>query len=188
LLSASIITGHGLGMKEGYQNSWRSDKQRHRGGVFETVSIHFLDFFIYLYGPPVQFSAYCNHFAPRGNSIDNCLFSCQFENAITLTIYSSYTSPFVSCLLFLYENGVVSYNEDKLICYPRETFDEKGLFSQPPVQFRKKVNRKAIAQNSLIESLKYFFKHIDKNQDFNLKDFHTALESNKIILQTISQG
>ena len=47
LLYASVISGHGLGFKSEYSKSWRANKKECKKGVFEIVSIHWIDLINY---------------------------------------------------------------------------------------------------------------------------------------------
>ena len=47
LIYANIIVSHGLALKKEYKKSWRSNKKKCPKGVFEIVSIHWIDLINY---------------------------------------------------------------------------------------------------------------------------------------------
>lgn len=50
LLKTDLINSHSFGFSGNYLKNWRSDKQKNKNGVLETVSIHFMFFFYKLFG------------------------------------------------------------------------------------------------------------------------------------------
>ena len=186
LLHASIISGHGLGFRESYRDSWRSKKKHHLGGVLETVSIHFLDMFYKQYGIPKHYFVENFNTSPYGDSVDNSCFTCSFDSGFSLNLFTSYTSPFISEFLFLYENGYVKFDEGKRVYHPRDIFDEKGLFKTPAIVMSEPISRNQIAQEATEKSVQHFIRHVMKRKSFDPEEFSLSLKSNEIMISLCS--
>ena len=186
IIHIAVLTGHGLGLKPHYKNSWRSDARRHSGGIFETVSIHFLDMLLLLFGMPSKMTMYPSAHSPYGTAMDNSLFACQFENRVTFSIAASYTTPFISNMTVLYENGMVTYDREKQVFSPRETYDDRGLFITPPLIKRVSIDRRIIAENSLASSVDYFFTTVKECKTFPLMEYFASLATNRVIIDAFN--
>ncbi len=180
LITASIIQGHGLAFKECYKGSWRSDKTLHKMGVFENYSIHYFDMFIYLFGCPEKYINLTSSQSPYGDSIDNSTFTCQFKNSSTLTVSTSYTTPKVNKLTFVFENGIIEFDTNKRIYAPREYFDDKGLFALPPLIAEEELSE-SLHEDTLIASVKYFIQTVKNNKDFELNAFDSSVCTNNLL-------
>lgn len=183
LISASIIQGHGLALKECYTNNWRSRKETHKQGVFETFSIHYFDMFVYLLGFPKNHINYTASLSPCGDSIDNSSFMAQFNNGATLNLTTSYTTPKTNSLTFVYENGIVVFDEEKKVYGPRDTFDERGLFADPPLIIKESFAQD-IYNDSLKKSVLYFCEVVENKAEFDIKAFDASLNTNKLLFCT----
>jgi len=187
LLSVNVSTSHGLGLNPSYGGSWRASREHHAGGVFETVAIHFLDMLVLLRGAPERADLMASVHSPYGDAPDNCLLSCLFPGGVTLSVTASYTAPFMSSFTALYENGVVTYGDEKTVRAPRETFDESGLFSQPPVVHREPVQRKTIARDSLAESVEGFLRAVRSGEGFALEEYAAAMETSRVAARLVAR-
>lgn len=180
LINASIIQGHGLALKECYAQNWRSDKKTHKTGVFETYSIHYFDMFIYLFGLPQNYTNFTSSQSPYGDSIDNSSYTCQFKNNATLNITASYTTPKINSINLVFENGIIKFEDIKYIYGPRDCFDKNGLFKDPPLITKEKINPD-IHANSLKLSVKYFCDAVKNKSEFELQAFEASMNSNKML-------
>lgn len=180
LINASIFQGHGLALKECYSQNWRSDKNTHKNGVFETYSIHYFDMFIYLFGLPKKYVNFTSSLSPYGNSIDNSSYMCQFENNTTLNITVSYTTPKINNVNLIFENGFIKFEDAKYIYGPRDCFDENGLFKDPPLITKEEIDLN-IHANSLQKSITHFCKTVKNNTKFELKSFEASMNSNRML-------
>jgi hypothetical protein len=100
------------------------------------------------------------------------------------SIFTSYSTPLVENIVIVGTNGFIVIADGKMeISYPRDTFDENGLFTNPKnkeeIAFSFQINGK----NSLKNSTNYFLNHLRNSQLFELKDFDISVYSNKITLE-----
>ncbi len=180
LVTAQILQGHGLALKECYKTNWRSDKNLHKTGVIENYSIHYFDMFVTLFDFPEKYSNFTSSKSPFGDSIDNSSLSCQFKNGATLNITVSYTTPKVNKISFIFENGIIEFDTTKRIYGPREVFDEKGLFDLPPLIVEEELSS-SLHDETLNSSIKYFLSIIDNSGEFEIKQFNSSLQTNRLL-------
>lgn len=181
LVSATILQGHGLAFKPEYKNNWRSRKETHKRGVFETYSVHFIDMFITLFGKPKKTYEIASNRSENGTSIDNSMFVAQFDNDVTLNITTSYTCPAINRLTLIYENGFVEYGKNKLIYSPRDCFDKNGRFVTPKITAEEHINPD-LYKNSLEKSVLFFMDIIKAGIGFDVNLFSSSIETNRLLI------
>lgn len=183
LRHCSIISGHGLGYKGIYKNSWRNDKEKAKNGIFETVSIHYLDMFIDEFGKPLSSLISPSIKAEAGVVWDNIMYNAVFMNGATLSIFNSYVSPFINETRMIFENGIIEINNSTVrIYYPRESFDDRGQYITPPIVHEAK-SQNGIWEEAQKEILKAFLITIRELGEFSEEDFERALDTTEYILQ-----
>ncbi len=180
----NMISGHGLGFKEHYSDSWRNKPELLPQGIFRMVVIHYLELFISRFGLPKREKRYNAVHAPKGRNIDNCMYSAVFgERDIMLNIYASYTMPLMDQSIFVFDNGYIIISENRTEVFaPRDSFDEKGSFKKPEqVQILNK-GTVDIWKESLQNNILYFYKTIIKRGEFSEKEYDNSLIVNEYIL------
>jgi predicted dehydrogenase len=157
LLNSQLTISYGIAFKEFYKDNWRSSKIKNSLGVTENLLIHMIDLFIHIFGKPTKQYNLSNSFSVLGDSFDNSSVLMSFENGLTSFFYGSYTAPFIFNLKLIYENAIIEITESLMtVKYPRDTFDNNGLFKHPEIVFSKDLNFNEIYHNSLKKSLSCF--------------------------------
>lgn len=184
LCYCNITSGHGLGFKSFYKESWRNDMNKCKNGIFEMVSIHYLEMFIAKYGLPKEEMSFGCVKAPDGKNMDNNLYSAIFgDEEIFLSLYVSYTTPLIEKSDFIFDNGYISITEDKTVIYgPRDCFDKDGMFKYPNIMEEIPIGTKQIWEESLRENLRYFLRKITNKQNIPIEEYESAIRVNKYIL------
>ncbi|MCM1174218.1 MAG: hypothetical protein NC341_04115 [Blautia sp.] len=183
LRHCSVISGHGLGYKDSYKNSWRNNKGKTKNGIFETVSIHYLDMFIDQFGKPLSSLISPSIKAEAGMVWDNIMYNAVFMNGITLNVFNSYVSPFINETRMIFENGIIEINRNTVrIYYPRECFDDRGQYTTPPIVYEAE-SQNEIWEEAQKEILKVFLITIRELGEFSEEDFERALDTTEYILQ-----
>jgi predicted dehydrogenase len=174
-----IAFTHGFAFKNEYLTSWRSKSITHKNGVVETVSIHFIDLFIYLFGSVFHFEVTgCNQ-SGRGDATDTAVVRMQFQKNLEITILASYSAPFSERMIVYGTNGMLEIcNDDVISQSPRDTFDDQGYFSPPPIIANKSEN---IYQASLEKSIDYFLSVCKVKERFNPKHLEASISTCKIL-------
>jgi len=128
LIYANLITSHGLALKKEYKNNWRSNIRKSPKGVYEVISIHWIDlvnfhFDIHKIAKPKLL----NH-SGIGNSFDTSLVEITTPEKSLVNIFSTYNSAYSKRLLFLFENGIIEQNDGVLnIRGPAINLDKRGF-------------------------------------------------------------
>ena len=128
LLYGTITSGHGLGFKKNYVDSWRSNKKLCKKGVFEIISIHWIDLInIYFSLDKIKMLKLMN-FSKKGSSYDNSYCKIALKNNSEIDIFSSYTSPLVKKILLIFNNGTIEQNNNSIeIRGPAINLDKKNI-------------------------------------------------------------
>lgn len=183
LLYGTIISGHGLGFKKEYAKSWRSNKKLCKKGVFEIVSIHWLDLVNYHFNMSAIKILNLRSFLKKRNSYDNSYCKITLKNKSEVDIYSSYTSPLVKKIMLVFSNGMIEQNNNFIeVRGPAMNLNKNKFFIQP-----KLIKKISISENhdyniSLEKSINFFLDHVKKKKSFSKKDFINSLYVNKLIL------
>ena len=181
LLYANIILTHGLSSKKNYVTNWRSNKKFSPKGVFETVSIHAVDLILYNFGIKKVLSQNLSKTSCKGTAYDTSHTTLLSKNNAKISIFCSYNAPLINSWYFVFENGILKYDNNLLtLSGPRNNFDKNNNFVEPKVIFSKKISYKKIYNESLYNSVNYFMKTIKRKKKF---DNNLALISNNLILK-----
>ena len=106
-----------------------------------------------------------------------------YKNSVNVQILNSYASPLVNEISILTSNSWIVFRKNEfVIYYPRNIFDKKGFFKDPPIYKKIKIKNDEDYHKSLIYSLDDFIFHIKNNMQFDLKFFNTSLQVNQIII------
>ena len=183
LIYGNINICHGLAFKREYSKSWRADIKKCKKGVFEIVSVHWVDFLNYFF----NLKKICNikliNFTKKGNSFDNSFCKVKLKNNAEVDIFSSYSSPLIKKVTFIFSNGIVEQNENYIeIRGPAKNYDNQGHFVRPKLIKKININDEKDYNLSLEASLKYFLKIAKNKKSFPKKDFNCSLKSNELIL------
>ena len=181
IINVNIISTHGLAFKKEYKKSWRSKGNLH--SVLDTVTVHFIDMLNLHFGKPKKIQYYTKLVAKTGIAYDTVNVDITYKNGINAQILNSYASPSVNEISILTSNSWIVFRKNEFIIYhPRDTFDKKGFFKDPPIYKKLKIKKDEDYNKSLRYSLDNFVFHIKNNTPFDLKFFNTSLETNKIII------
>jgi predicted dehydrogenase len=183
LIYANIISGHGLALKKDYELSWRSDIKKCPKGVFEMLSIHWLDLLNHLFKITAFNKPRLSNLSNVGNSYDNSNMSVEIENKFLAEIFSSYTSPLINKKIFVFDNGVVEENESIItIKGPTLNYDKNNFIKPPRLIKKVRVSQKKDYLDSLDKSVNFFLKTVLKQEKFSIKENLKSLKINSMIL------
>jgi predicted dehydrogenase len=151
--------------------------------VLDTVTVHFIDMLNLHFGKPKKIQYYPKSVAKTGTAYDTVNVNMTYKNGVNVQILNSYASPLVNEISILTSNSWIVFRKNEFIIYhPRNTFDKKGFFKDPPIYKKLKIKKDDDYHKSLSCSLDDFIFHIKNNIPFDLKFFNTSLEVNKIII------
>ena len=179
----NIIASQGLAFKNEYLDSWRADGEKNLHNILDTVSIHYLDLLNLHFGKIIDVKYYPKLISGNGTSYDTCYIVLQYENNITASVLNSYAAPYINQISLLGTNGFLNiYENEQKILSPRDTFDSDGFFITPPVSEKKNFVFVDEYNNSLRNSICYFFNHVKDGKIIPLHQFQVSISTNKLIL------
>ncbi len=183
LLYGSIINGHALGLKKKYRINWRSKKKISKKGVFEVVSIHFLDIINSIFEiKKIEYLQLNNH-SMYGNSYDNANIIVTTKDNAVLSIFNSWTSELVEKNIFIFKNGSIEKNDDTIIVRGPALNLDKNNFTRPPkVKAKFHLNKNNLNNNTLLKSVEHFLEISSKKRYFKKKEIINSLTSNYFVL------
>ena len=183
LLYANIITGHGLAFKKDYYKSWRSNRKICKKGVFEIVSAHWIDLINYHFHIEKIQNLSLRNYTKKTNGIDNSYCKILLKNNSEVNIFSSYTSPLIKKMIFVFTNGFIEQNEKYIeIRGPAMNLDKNNYFKKPKLIKKITLNENQDYDLSLKKSVTYFLEHAYKNKNFTKESLKKSLTSNNFII------
>ncbi len=184
LLYANIISSHGLSYKKEYISSWRSNIKKNPKGVFETVSIHFIDLINYFFNIEKLKKPKLYNKSGIGSAYDTAHASIILKKNILADIFVTYKSALNKKLFFLFENGIIEQNNNQInIKGPARNFNKEGFFKYPKTIAKYNVSDKNDYTHSLKESVLFFLKHAKLNKKFKYELFKCSVLSNQFLLK-----
>ena len=183
LIYANLISGKGLAFKSDYKKNSRSNVKLCPKGVFEMVTIHWLDLFYHLFNVTKIHEPKLTNLSKVGTSYDNSNIRVEIEKKIIAEIFCTYTSPLINKKLFVFENGIVEQNENIIsIKGPAINYDKNKFFKQPKIIKKISISEKKDYQDSLVKSIKFFLEIVRKKKIFSKKENTKSLVINKMII------
>ena len=184
LIYANIIITHGLALKKNdYKKSWRSNQLFCPKGVFEVVSIHWIDLINYHFNiDKVSQPSLINH-SKIGNSFDTSHIRLKLKENGIVNIFTSYNGPLSKKNIFIFDNGIIEMNEKSIVIKgPSLNLDKNKFFKEPKIIEKFNVNEIKDYQHSLERSCEYFLETIAKKKIFKKLFFDCSLRSNSLII------
>ena len=80
-------------------------------------------------------------------------------------------------------NGYVTIRDGNEIVFgPRDTFDSKGFFINPPKIYHEKIDFDKEYEKSLKKSIQYFLECVKNKNSLNENDFRKSVLSTKLLI------
>jgi hypothetical protein len=97
---------------------------------------------------------------------------------VCVNLFHSYAGPYYTHLVFIGTDGYWEYdgNEARLY-YPRDTFDNSGRFTTPPLVKQEELRFPLVWKESLSNSVNAFLDVVRISSKFDPIDFDNALAS-----------
>ncbi len=182
LIYGKVINAHGLAYKKSYVKNWRASKKSCPKGVFETVSIHWIDILNYVFSIKSHKTKLTNT-AKKGESFDTSYTDIETKCGGKVNILSTYASPLISKKIFIFTNGVVEQNDNQLeIRGPAKNYNKLGNFIKPKLIKKIKITENNDYIKSIENSVSYFLNITKKKKKFQKKEIKCSILSNRIIL------
>lgn len=178
----NIITTHGLAKKKEYPRMWRSKRKLSPKGVFETVSIHWIDFVNFNFEIKKISQISLKNLSPKGTSFDNSYIDLKLKNDANINIFNSYNSPYCNKAFFVFSNGMIEKDEKSIKIFgPLENFDKNGFFIKPKLIKKLILNEEKDYISSLKKSVNEFLLTASLKKKNSKKNYKISLESNLLL-------
>ena len=182
IININIISTHGLAFKKEYEESWRSDGKKNKFSILDTVSIHYLDLIIFYFKNIEKYIHFPNIIAKNGTAYDTSSLILK-SNKVSISIFCSYAGPKINEIMIIGTNGYVIIREGmEKVFSPRDTFDSKGFFVNPPEIHNEVINFDKEYEESLKESVLYFIKCVKSKKTLDLDHFEKSIISTKMLI------
>ena len=183
LIYGNIILSHGLIKKKEFLKSWRSKKSENKLGVFENVTIHWIDFINYLFKIKKIDKNYFLKTSEK-NYLDSSITTIKNHNNSIINIFNSYNAPYEKNLKFIFDNGLISQKDDTIeIRGPAMNLDKGKNFIKPKLIKKITIKDKNDYNNSLVKSINFFLKYALQNKKFPKNLNKLAIEANQMLLK-----
>jgi predicted dehydrogenase len=178
LISFDVHTSQGLAFTQRYQESWRS-QQGSSFGVLETVGVHYFHLLLLLFGEMDKVDVNLLHRAGHfSGPPDTGMVRIQMHDGMLATLRHSYAAPACNRLFLIGTNGFWEYDGKVARLYsPRESFDQEGRFTTPPLVREDKIDHSIAWQESLDSAQEDFLAVASKQGQFDLAEFHRSLKA-----------
>lgn len=186
ILYVSHRFGHGLALTEKYNTNWRSDASKALLGIFQVSGIHFFDLLVFCWGRPKDYYITARKLAAAGSAWDNFGIRLEFANGIVSDLFFSYTSPYCFRIDIITMESLLELNGSEFsVRGPRETYNENGLFTTPPIISQEKMD---LPSESLRNSVNYFLDVVQSRGYFCEASLENNLLSTELFLDIIDKA
>jgi predicted dehydrogenase len=184
LISLEFYSSHGLAFKSNYQNNWRNTSNGMLENIVGNVGIHYIDLINHLLKGTEISSVHSLKVSKNSRFSDSALITVSSENCLPSSIYLSYAAPFQNTAKLTFSDAIIELINGKVsICYPRENFDEHGMFKPPSreviVNYK---NSRDYFDQALFESIKFFIYKVKNKSKLSSEDFDCSIQTTESIL------
>lgn len=183
LVYANIISAHALAQKKIYKFNWRSNRKYSPMGVFEIVSIHYIDMLNYLFDVLKIDKPKLSNLSKVGNSYDTSHVELKLRDKSNVNIFTTYNSAYLRSIFFLFDNGIISQNKNLIeVRGPSLNLDKNGFIKEPKLIKKYKIDDNKDYKESLKKSVTFFLKHAKNKKSFSKKSWNCSIRSNSLLV------
>ena len=176
----SAVTAHGLAFKKGYKESWRGQYSRDKSVVLDTSLVHLIDLFNYCLKDILHLHSGSSSTFSYG--IDTFGVNLLSEAGASISLHATYAAPCHFSIDIIGTNGLIEVRNDVLcVKSPRDTFDQNGFFTAPPIISDEPYSFESDYEYSLQRAVEHFFTVINSNNGFKEEDYDLSLETMEIL-------
>ena len=179
IMRIEVTHGHGHAWTSEYRNSWRSKLEL---GVVSMAAVHYLNYWLTIFGIPTDFSKQLKNYAKSGDAPDTGYILSAFISGVDLSIFTSYAIPSIFSLRIIGTEGVFHYDGHAARLFsPREVFSPSGRHVTPEavaLDYFDLEENWLIGQKKIID----IFSTGIKTQLFNFSNFDDAVATFKLLI------
>ena len=183
VFSFDVHTSHGVAFRDDWGNTWRVDNETGLGPL-ETTGIHYIQFSIKEFGDCIGRNLHTECLSGRPGAIDTGFITLTMEDGTLVRIRHSYAAPYaVRFELWGTEGYLVYDGEVANLFHPRNTFDEHGRFTNPPLKASWEIKFQQGWFESLEKTQKDFLEIAQKGVLLDPLDFDRDVSAMEILLR-----
>ena len=157
-------------------------KRKSPKGVFEIVSIHWIDFMNYYFKIKKIINSNLRNTSKVGSSYDNSTTTVLMSNNAQVDIYSSYDAPYCNKLILVFKNGYIEKDEKKIKIFgPANNYDKNNFTIKPKLIRSFHLNEEADYIDSIKFNVVKFLNIASTKKKFSKLDFDVSLKSNSLL-------
>lgn len=179
IIRIEVTHGHGHAWTNEYKNSWRSKLEL---GVVSMAAVHYLNYWLTIFGIPANFSKQLKNYSKSGDAPDTGYILSQFVSGVDLSIFTSYAIPSIFSLRIIGTEGIFHYDgQSAKLFSPREVFSPSGRHVTPKASHLDSFD---VEENWLIGQKKIIdiFSSGIKTQLFNFSNIDVAMATLKLLI------
>ena len=182
----SFETNHGGAYKNNWSNSWRASHIN--TGPLPTVGIHYIQWLVSIFGNPSNTSIQTMS-AAKKSSDDSGIAQLTWDSGFVTTIATSYASAFKIHFQISGTEGYVTYDGHSVKLFsPRDTFDERGFFIQPPESLTFLSPWDISYAQSIRNAQEAFMNTVIENARYNPAEFDRDVQMTVNLMNSLSSG
>lgn len=179
-----IHTAHGIAFKSEWQGSWRITSESTLGPM-ESTGVHFLHLSERLFGP-TQYAHLDLISLSNNQYCDTGILNLNTESGVRVRIRHSYAAPYKIHIELHGTDGYFIYDGENACLYgPRDTFDDLGLYTKPPLLQKWAVHYPSEWDRSLVKSQNAFLKAVRDRKLFDPVEFDRDVNIMNTLIGTI---
>ncbi|MEC9293526.1 MAG: Gfo/Idh/MocA family oxidoreductase [Chloroflexota bacterium] len=179
-------TNHGGAYKKDWANSWRAN--RINSGPLPTVGIHYIQWLVSIFGTPSSTSIQTMS-AAKKSFHDSGLAQLTWNSGFVTTIATSYASAFKIHFHITGTEGYVTYDGHSVKLFsPRDTFDERGFFIQPPESLSFLSPSNISYEESMRNSQEAFINTVIENARYDPREFDRDVQITVNLMNSLNPG
>ena len=183
VFALEVHSNHGGAFTSGWHDSWRRRKGGLNIGALETVGIHYIHFALTQFGECRNAIVRTGSLSRKGEAVDTGMVSMRMESGMWVSIYCSYAAPYAFRVQMWGTNGYLTYDGKEVAVYsPRDTFDENGLFAEPPVDRSRQLDFEPGWSESLVRSQRHLLAAAREHRDLDPADFDRDVSAVNVLL------
>ena len=182
----SFETNHGGAYKNNWRNSWRASHIN--AGPLPTVGIHYFQWLVSIFGNPSNTSIQTMS-AAKKSSNDSGIAQLTWDSGFVTTIATSYASAFKIHFQISGTEGYVTYDGHSVKLFsPRDTFDERGFFVQPPESLTFLSPWDISYAQSIRNAQQAFMNNVIEKARYNPEEFDRDVQMTINLMNSLSPG